>query len=100
MQVGNRFQTFNQAIGFYSNALQALRESTLDLRLLHDLEAPLPELVDFTHSFRRLAEEMVERRAHREEMASAAAIQRTILPSPALRPSAWTATTRWSSATP
>jgi hypothetical protein len=37
MQVGNRFQTFNQAIGFYSNALQALRERTLDLRLLHDL---------------------------------------------------------------
>jgi phosphoserine phosphatase RsbU/P len=86
LQAGNRFKTFNQAIGFYSNALQALRESTLDLRLLHDLEAPLPELVDFTHSFRRLAEEIVERRAHREEMASAAAIQRTILPSPALRP--------------
>jgi hypothetical protein len=37
MQVGNRFQTFNQAIGFYSNAMQALRERTLDLRLLHDL---------------------------------------------------------------
>src|SRR3954454_22342311 len=51
LQAGNRFKTFNQAIGFYSNALQALRESTLDLRLLHDLEAPLSELVDFTHSF-------------------------------------------------
>ena len=86
-QVGNRFHTFNQAIGFYSNALEALRKHNFDLRLLEDLKAPLPELVDFTHSFRRLAEEMVERRAHREEMASAAAIQRTILPSPALRPS-------------
>jgi phosphoserine phosphatase RsbU/P len=87
MQVGNRFQTFNQAIGFYSNALQALREHTFDLRLLHDLKAPLPELVDFTHAFRRLAEEIIDRRAHREEMASAVAIQRTILPGPALRPS-------------
>src|SRR5215208_5015647 len=84
MQVGNRFQTFNQAIGFYSNALEALREHTFDLRLLHDLKAPLPELVDFTHAFRRLAEEIIDRRAHREEMASAVAIQRTILPSPAL----------------
>ena len=87
MQVGSRFQTFNQAIGFYSNALQALRQHNFDLRLLEDLKAPLPELVDFTHSFRRLAEEIVERRAHREEMASAAAIQRTILPSLALRSS-------------
>jgi phosphoserine phosphatase RsbU/P len=48
--------------------------------LLDDLKAPLPELVDFTHSFRRLAEEIVERRTHREEMASAVAIQRTMLP--------------------
>ena len=39
MQAGNRFKTFNQAIGFYSNALQALREHTLDLRLLHDLRS-------------------------------------------------------------
>jgi sigma-B regulation protein RsbU (phosphoserine phosphatase) len=87
MQVGNRFQTFNQAIGFYSNALQALRQHNFDLRLLEDLKAPLPELADFTHSFRRLAEEIIERRAHREEMANAAAIQRTILPPPALRSS-------------
>ena len=86
MQVGRRFQTFNQAVGFYSNALQALRQHDFDLRLLDDLKAPLPELVDFTHSFRRLAEEIVERRAHREEMASAVAIQRTMLPPAGLRP--------------
>ena len=29
LQAGNRFKTFNQAIGFYSNALQALRERNL-----------------------------------------------------------------------
>jgi sigma-B regulation protein RsbU (phosphoserine phosphatase) len=86
-QVGNRFRTFNEAIGFYSNALQALRQRDFDLRLIEELRAPLPELVDFTDSFRRLAEEIVERRTHLEEMASAAAIQRIILPSSALRPS-------------
>jgi CRP-like cAMP-binding protein len=80
MQVGRRFQTFNHAVGFYSNALQALRQHDFDLRLLDDLKSPLPELADFTHSFCRLAEEIAERRAHREEMASAAAIQRAMLP--------------------
>jgi phosphoserine phosphatase RsbU/P len=68
-------------LSFYCNALP-----DFDLRLLDDLKAPLPELVDFTHSFRRLAEEIVERRAHRDEMASAAAIQRTMLPPSVLRP--------------
>ena len=80
MQVGRRFQTFNQAIGFYSNALDALRQHDFDLRLLDDLRAPLPELFDFAQSFCRLAEELVERRVHREEMANAVAIQRTMLP--------------------
>src|SRR5262249_44671615 len=86
MQVGRRFQIFNQAVGLYSNALEALRQHDFDLRLLDDLTTPLPELVDFTHSFRRLAEEIVERRTHREEMASAVAIQRTMLPPIALIP--------------
>jgi len=80
MQVGRRFQTFNQAVGFYSNALDALRQQEFDLRLLDDLRAPLPELFDFAQSFRRLAEELVERRTQREEMANAVAIQRTMLP--------------------
>src|SRR5262245_64447533 len=60
MQVGRRFQAFNHAVGFYSNALQALRQHDFDVRLLDDLKAPLPELADFTHSFRRLAEEIAK----------------------------------------
>ena len=79
-QVGRRFQTFNQAVGFYSNALDALRQHDFDLQLLDDLRAPLPEFLDFAQSFRRLAEELVERRTRREEMANAVAIQRTMLP--------------------
>jgi serine phosphatase RsbU (regulator of sigma subunit) len=86
MQVGRRFQAFNKAFGLYSNALKALREHDFDPHVLDDLKAPLPELVDFAHSFRRLAEEIVERRAHRKEMASAVAIQRTMLPPAGLRP--------------
>jgi sigma-B regulation protein RsbU (phosphoserine phosphatase) len=82
--VGRRFQTFNRAVGFYANALQALRQPDFDARLLEDLNAPLPELTDFAHSFRQLAEEIIARRSHREEMASAAAIQRTMLPPPAI----------------
>jgi CRP-like cAMP-binding protein len=42
MQVGRRFQTFNQAVGLYSNALDALRQHEFDLRLLDDLRAPVP----------------------------------------------------------
>src|SRR5262245_33461711 len=38
MQVGRRFQIFNQAVGLYSNALEALRQHDLDLRLLDDLQ--------------------------------------------------------------
>jgi CRP-like cAMP-binding protein len=79
-QVGRRFQAFNNAIGFYSSPLAALRQHDFDLRLLDELKTPPAELADFTHSFRRLAEEIMERRAHREEMASASAIQHSMLP--------------------
>lgn len=79
-QFGRRFQAFNNAVGFYSNALQALRERDFDLRLLDELRTPPAELLDFAQSFRSLAEEIVARRAHRDEMANATAIQRSMLP--------------------
>ncbi len=79
-QIGARFATFNQAVGFYSTALNALEHQEFDLRLLDDLRNPLPELANFAQSFRRLAEEIMVRQAQRREMASAAAIQRAMLP--------------------
>lgn len=79
-QIGTRFATFNQAVGFYSTALNALERQDFDLRLLDDLRNPLPELANFAQSFRRLAEEIMVRQAQRREMASAAAIQRAMLP--------------------
>lgn len=79
-ELGGRIETFNRAIGFYTNALSALQRYDFDLALLDDLRNPLPELADFSHSFRQLAEEIMHRRAQRQEMASAAAIQRAMLP--------------------
>lgn len=81
-ELGGRIETFNRAIGFYTNALTALQRYDFDLALLDDLRNPLPELADFSHSFRQLAEEIMHRRAQRQEMANAAAIQRAMLPSP------------------
>lgn len=81
-QFGHRFETFNRAFGFYADALNALERQDFDLRLLDDLRNPLPEMVNFSHSFRRLAEAIMKRVAERREMANAAAIQRAMLPAP------------------
>jgi sigma-B regulation protein RsbU (phosphoserine phosphatase) len=80
LQLGHRFETFNKAIGFYSHALGALERDDFDLALLEDLRHPLPELVDFSRSFVGLAEQIVAKRALREEMANARAIQQSMLP--------------------
>jgi len=80
LQLGRRIETFNKAIGFYSHALGALERDDFDLALLNDLRNPLPELVDFSRSFIRLAEQITLKRAHREEMANAQAIQKSMLP--------------------
>ena len=79
-QLGRRFETFNRALGFYSHALGALERDQFDLSLLDDLTHPLPELADFSQSFVRLAEQITLRRAYREEMANARAIQENMLP--------------------
>lgn len=81
-QFGQRFATFNRAFGFYANALNALERRAFDLRLLDELRNPLPELVNFSASFRRLAEELMVREAERRELANAASIQRAMLPAP------------------
>jgi serine phosphatase RsbU (regulator of sigma subunit) len=80
LQLGGRFETFNKAVGFYSHALGALERDDFDLALLDDLRNPLPELVDFSRSFVKLAEQITLKRAHREELANARAIQEGMLP--------------------
>lgn len=79
-QVGEQLSRLNRAMGFYTNAVSALERNDLDIRLLDELLNPLPELADFSQSFLRLAEQITVKRRHFEEMANAAAIQRSMLP--------------------
>ena len=81
MGLGRQVGNFNHAIGLYTNALSALEHHDFDLRIFDGLLHPIPEIVNFAQSFRRMAEQIVLRRTQHEEMASAAAIQRAMLPS-------------------
>jgi phosphoserine phosphatase RsbU/P len=79
-RLGSHIARFNGAIGLYTNAVNALERDDFNLAILDELRQPGPELLDFAHQFRRMAEQIVERRAREAEMASAAAIQRAMLP--------------------
>jgi len=58
-ELGKRIAEFNRAIGFYTTALARLEQS-LDAQSL-DEPPPLPELVNFTHTLRRLAQRLSPR---------------------------------------
>lgn len=79
-RLGGQIGRFNNAIGLYTNAVTALEQDNFDISILDELSEPGPELVDFAQHFRRMAEQIVQRRARQAEMASAAAIQRAMLP--------------------
>ena len=79
-RLGSQIGRFNTAMGLYTNAVAALERDNFDVSILDELRQPGPELVDFAQHFRRMAEQIVQRRAHEAEMASAAAIQRAMLP--------------------
>jgi sigma-B regulation protein RsbU (phosphoserine phosphatase) len=79
-RLGGQIANFNHAIGLYTNAVSALERDDFDLSILDELRRPVPELVDFAQSFRRMAEQIVRQRRQQAEMASAAAIQRAMLP--------------------
>ena len=71
---------FNGAIGLYTHALAALERHQFDPALLDELRNPIPDLADFGKTFGRMAEQIVLRRQRDDEMASAAVIQRALLP--------------------
>ena len=79
-RLGAQVVSFNHAIGLYTNAVSALEREDFSLSILEELRQPIPELVNFEQSFRRMAEQIVRQRTHQAEMASAAAIQRAMLP--------------------
>ena len=81
-RMGDRLRRFNDAIGLYTHALEALERHEFDPALLEELRNPLPDLADFGHTFGRMAEQILLRRQRSDEMASAAVIQRALLPKP------------------
>jgi serine phosphatase RsbU (regulator of sigma subunit) len=80
--LGQSIYHYNNALGFFTNALAAIEQRNFDPRLLDDLMYPVPELIIFSKAFRRIAEQNVQRQARNREMDSAAAIQRAFLPDP------------------
>ncbi len=81
-QLGQHTGMVNRAVGFYTHALAALERPDFDPAILDELLNPAPELVNFARTFRKMAEQIILRRTQHDEMASAASIQRAMLPPP------------------
>ena len=79
-RMGERMRKFNGAVSLYTEALSALEHHELDPALLEELRNPIPGLADFGQTFGRMAEQIILRRQRDDEMASAAVIQRALLP--------------------
>jgi phosphoserine phosphatase RsbU/P len=79
-RMGDRMRKVNGAISLYTHALAALERHELDPALLEELRNPIPDLADFGQTFGRMAEQIILRRQRNDEMASAAVIQRALLP--------------------
>ena len=79
-RMGDRLRKFNGAISLYTHALSAFERHEFDPALLDELRHPIPDLADFGLTFGRMAEQIILRRQRDDEMASAAVIQRALLP--------------------
>ena len=79
-RLGDRLRRVNGAIGLYTHALAALERGEFTSDLMQQLRNPVPDLVDFGATFSRMANEILLRRQRNDEMASAAIIQRALLP--------------------
>jgi len=79
-RMGDRMRKVNSAISLYTHALAALERDEFDSALLEELRNPIPDLADFGQTFGRMAEQIILRRQRSDEMASAAVIQRALLP--------------------
>jgi phosphoserine phosphatase RsbU/P len=79
-RMGERMRKFHGAISLYTHALGALEHHEFDPALLEELRNPIPDLTDFGQTFGRMAEQIILRRQRDDEMASAAVIQRALLP--------------------
>jgi serine phosphatase RsbU (regulator of sigma subunit)/anti-sigma regulatory factor (Ser/Thr protein kinase) len=79
-QLGSRIQNINAALGLYAAGLAALEQDDFDPSVLDELNNPTEELRAFSVAFRGLARKVIRERRTRDEMASAALIQSSMLP--------------------
>jgi phosphoserine phosphatase RsbU/P len=79
-QLGQQTKSVIKAVALYTNALAALEKQEFDSAILDDLVNPSPELTEFSAAFRRFAGQILSKQRQREEMASAALIQKSFLP--------------------
>ena len=63
-QLGETVGTFNQAVAIFTDALAALERNELDPAMLDALLQPMPELVNFAHTFRRVVAGLAQRSQH------------------------------------
>ena len=81
-RLGDRLRKVNGAIGLYTHALAALERGEFSAELMRELRDPVPDLIEFGETFARMANEIALRRQRNDEMASAAILQRALLPDP------------------
>jgi serine phosphatase RsbU (regulator of sigma subunit) len=79
-RLGEQIRHVNGALGLYATSFEALERDDLDLAIIEDLQNPTPELRDFAAAFHRLARHITLERKKRSELASAALIQKAMLP--------------------
>jgi phosphoserine phosphatase RsbU/P len=64
-QLGETVGTFNEAVAIFTDALAALERNDLDPGMLDELLQPMPELVNFAHTFRRVVAGLARRSRER-----------------------------------
>ncbi|MFZ4602973.1 MAG: SpoIIE family protein phosphatase [Caulobacterales bacterium] len=79
-RLGGQIRSVNHALAVYAAAFQALERGDLDDALLARLRNPSADLAAFGAAFERLASRVAQERRMRADMASAAMIQRALLP--------------------
>ncbi len=81
-QLGGQIRGINKVLGLYAAGLGALERDDFDPSILEELNNPTPDARNFTAAFQRLAQRVTHERRTRAELASAALIQRAMLPPP------------------
>lgn len=79
-QLGGHIENMNRALGLYASGLTSLEKDEFDPAIVETLNHPIPEVRNFGAAFQRFARHIAHERRTRDEMSSAALIQRAMLP--------------------